>query len=108
MLASLDALSALPDQTQVCCTHEYTLGNLRFARAVDPDNPALAHWQRECVARRAQGMPTLPSEMAREREINPFLRVRQPALVAAARTRSPHARTDVDVFAALRDWKNEF
>ncbi|MGB4059182.1 MAG: hydroxyacylglutathione hydrolase [Burkholderiaceae bacterium] len=108
MLASLDALSALPDHTQVCCTHEYTLGNLRFARAVDPDNLALADWQRECVALRAQGLPTLPSPMAREREINPFLRVRHPALVAAARTRSPHARTDVDVFAALRDWKNEF
>lgn len=108
MLASLDALAALPDQTQVCCTHEYTLGNLRFARAVDPDNVALADWERECLALRAQGLPTLPSPLAREREINPFLRVRHPALAAAAHIRSPDARTDVDVFAALREWKNEF
>jgi hydroxyacylglutathione hydrolase len=108
MLASLDTLAALPGHTQVCCTHEYTLSNLRFARAVDPDNAHLAKWQDECLARRAQGLPTLPSQVALERQINPFLRVRQPALVAAARSRVPHAHTDVEVFAALREWKNEF
>jgi len=108
MLASLDTLAALPDHTQVCCTHEYTLSNLRFARAVDPDNAALADWESQCLTRRAQGHPTLPSHMARERAINPFLRVRQPALVAAARTHLPQAHTYVEVFAALREWKNDF
>ena len=108
MLASLDRLAALPGDTRVCCTHEYTLGNLRFARTVEPHNTALALWQDECEALRANGLPTLPSHMARERAINPFLRVRHPDLIQAARTRSPHVQTDVDVFAALREWKNAF
>ena len=108
MLASLDALAALPDHTLVCCTHEYTLSNLRFARTVDPNNTRLAEWQNECVARRAQGRTTLPSHMERERAINPFLRVRENALLKAARAHNPKTQTDVEVFAALREWKNEF
>ncbi len=61
MLASLDALAALPDATRVCCAHEYTLSNLRFARAVEPGNEALAAYQRHCEDLRARGEPTLPS-----------------------------------------------
>jgi len=108
MLASLDKLATLPDETWVCCTHEYTLSNLRFAAAVDPDNAALHAWQAESEARRSQGRPTLPSRMDREKAVNPFLRVRQPALVEAARRHSPSAKNDSAVFAALREWKNNF
>ncbi len=108
MLASLDKLSALPEDTLVCCTHEYTLSNLRFALHVDPDNSLLADWNARCLAMRAAGQPTLPGRMATERSINPFLRVREPALVQAARTHTPTAQGDVAVFAALREWKNEF
>jgi hydroxyacylglutathione hydrolase len=57
MLASLDALAALPAATRVCCAHEYTLANLRFAVAVEPGNQALADYTRQCERRRAQGCP---------------------------------------------------
>ena len=108
MLASLDRLAALPANTRVCCAHEYTLSNLRFAAAVEPGNAALADYTRQCQALRAQGMPTLPSTVGTERAINPFLRSREPAVVQAARARSGAADEEVAVFAALREWKNQF
>lgn len=108
MLASLDALAALPDDTLVCCTHEYTLGNLKFALAVEPDNAELQQWQRVCQALRAQQLPTLPARLGQERMINPFLRVRHPTVRTAARQQAPLAHGDVAVFAALREWKNRF
>ena len=108
MLASLDALAALPADTRVCCTHEYTLSNLRFARAVEPANAALAQYQNDCIALRAQGQPTLPSSLAVELSINPFLRSRVPAVASAAVAFDPTAHDTVSVFAALRQWKNDF
>jgi hydroxyacylglutathione hydrolase len=108
MLASLDKLAALPATTRVCCTHEYTLSNLRFALAADPDNPALVQHHAHCVALREHGQMTLPSNIALERAINPFLRVREPALMAAARARGAGSDEPPAVFAALRAWKNTY
>jgi hydroxyacylglutathione hydrolase len=108
MLASLDQFAALPGDTRVCCAHEYTLGNLRFARAVEPDNRALQQYIAHCEALRARQQPTLPSCMAQELEINPFLRSRQPAVIRAVQSFAAGARDEVSVFAALREWKNQF
>ena len=108
MLASLDRLAALPGSTRVCCAHEYTLGNLRFALAVEPGNAALQQYARHCETLRAQQQPTLPSNIALECDINPFLRSRQPAVRASVRARAPAAADDTAVFAALREWKNQF
>ncbi len=109
MLASLDALAALPNATRICCAHEYTLSNLRFARAVEPGNEALATYQRHCEDLRARGEPTLPATIGEEKRINPFLRSREPAVAAAARAfNGASAEDEVAVFAAIRQWKNEF
>ena len=110
MLASLESLAALPPATQVCCAHEYTLANLRFARAVEPDNAALLAHITVCEDLRAQHRPTLPSTIALERQINPFLRTRVPAVGNAARSfdASIDPTDAVAVFAALREWKNKF
>ena len=89
MQTSLASLAALPGNTRVCCTHEYTLSNLRFAREVEPDNAALAAYQIHCQSLRAQGLPTLPSNIALERDINPFLRVSQATVAASAQRTSP-------------------
>ena len=110
MLASLDALAALPGDTRVCCAHEYTLANLKFARAVEPGNDELTHYNAHCESLRAQGQPTLPSQLAIERRINPFLRSREATVFRAVRA---HAELSADaaeaeVFAALRQWKNDF
>lgn len=112
MLASLDSLAALAGDTRLCCTHEYTLNNLRFARTVEPDNAALAQYEQQCIALRANGQFTLPSSMALELQINPFLRSRLPSVVQAVSQwiahQSTNAASDVACFAALREWKNQF
>ncbi|MDO5625875.1 MAG: hydroxyacylglutathione hydrolase [Pseudomonadota bacterium] len=110
MLASLDTLAALPQDTRVCCAHEYTLANLRFACAVEPGNRPLVDYLRHCEEQRAQGLPTLPSSVATERAINPFLRSRDAATAASVRAHAGLSETadEVQVFAALREWKNHF
>ena len=109
MLASLDRLSALPDDTRVCCTHEYTLSNLRFARAVDPDNADLQAYEQHCQSLRERNLPTLPSSIGLEKQINPFLRARAPALSEAARRHDPETPSGaLGVFTTLRAWKNVF
>jgi len=108
MLASLDALAALPGDSRVCCTHEYTLANLRFAMAAEPDNTTLSRHYATCQTLRDQQRPTLPSTLALELQINPFLRSRLPALIKAAQTFDARASDEVSVFAALRQWKNQF
>lgn len=74
MAASLDVLLTLPDDTRVCCAHEYTLSNLAFARIIDGDNPALIAREQHDRATRTAQRPTLPSTLALEKATNPFLR----------------------------------
>lgn len=105
---SLTRLAALPAETRVCCTHEYTLSNLRFAEAVENENPALQAYRARCEALRAEDRPTLPTSIGLERQINPFLRCDQPAVVASARAQGAASADPVQVFGALREWKNRF
>ncbi|MCV2354894.1 hydroxyacylglutathione hydrolase [Paucibacter sp. B2R-40] len=110
MFASLQTLAGLPGATRVCCTHEYTLANLRFARTVEPDNPELANYQHWCEQRRRDDLPTLPSNLGLELQINPFLRCREPAVTAAARAFAGDSQINdpVAVFTQLRRWKNDY
>lgn len=109
MWGALSRLAVLPAPTRVYCAHEYTAANLRFAQAVEPDNPALAQRVDDVAQRRAQGLPTVPSSIALELQTNPYLRVREPAVVAAAeRFRGQRLDGDLAVFAALRAWKDGF
>ncbi len=91
MFASLAKLAALPAETLVCCGHEYTQSNARFARHVDPDNAALAALAVKVDAMRAAGLATVPSRMGDETAANPFLRA-----------------PDIATLGALRDAKNKF
>lgn len=109
MLQAMDALSALPGQTRVCCAHEYTLSNLKFAMAVEPDNLALQAYVKQCQQRRSENLPTLPAQLATELKINPFLRSRQNSVIQAVQAYAPQTpNQDVEIFANLRSWKNNF
>jgi hydroxyacylglutathione hydrolase len=109
MLHSLDKLAALPAATRVCCAHEYTLSNLRFAGAVEPANDELRRYRERCETLRQRQEPTLPSTIGEERQVNPFLRTRLANVRQAARAyNGADAADDVAVFAAIRQWKNEF
>jgi hydroxyacylglutathione hydrolase len=109
MHASLDRLRALPPQTRLFCGHEYTAANLRFALAVEPDNQAALEHQAVVERLRSAGTPSLPSRLALELRINPFLRCDDPKISAAA---AAHAGARLDgpaaVFGALRAWKDNF
>ena len=109
MLASLDRLAALPEDTLLCCTHEYTASNARFALAIEPGNAALQRRATEVAELRARNTPTLPSTIASERACNPFLRVDSWAVLESLRPRLGRLPEDsVETFAALRSWKDGF
>ena len=108
MLASLDRLRALPPSTRVCCGHEYTLANCRFALSVDPDNPALHARHDEAQRMQAQSMPTVPVTLASELACNPFLRIDEPALAATLDAQRSDGADRVGRFATLRAMKDAF
>jgi hydroxyacylglutathione hydrolase len=110
MADSLAKLAALPDDTLVYCAHEYTVSNLKFAQAVEPDNQGLALRMRDASEKRGTRLPTVPSTIGLERGTNPFLRYTEPgivkSLVEAGRLKEGAA--PVEAFAALREWKNVY
>ncbi|WP_175871183.1 hydroxyacylglutathione hydrolase [Burkholderia sp. BCC0397] len=109
MLASLDALAALPGDTRVHCAHEYTLSNIRFALACEPGNAALAAWRDDAQALRARGVPTLPTTIAHERAVNPFMRADSAAIHATLEAELHETVTDrLAAFTLMREWKNRF
>ncbi|OGA25307.1 MAG: hydroxyacylglutathione hydrolase [Betaproteobacteria bacterium RIFCSPLOWO2_02_FULL_67_26] len=106
---SLSRLMQLPDDTRVYCGHEYTLSNIRFARAADPGNAALRELEATAKRLRDRDLPTLPSTIGQEKATNPFVRVREPAVVASASRFAGKALSDpVSVLGAIREWKNGF
>lgn len=109
LFASLQKLAILDPDTRVYCTHEYTLANLKFASAADPENSALKQRIKTAMKTREEGMPTLPSSIALELATNPFLRCDQPALISSAASREQEPiETATEVFASLRQWKDNF
>ena len=109
MHQSLQSLAALPPTTRVYCAHEYTMANLSFARAVEPNNTALRQRIAEAEVTRAQNEPTVPSELALELATNPFLRCADSGLRASLAQQGKMAgEDDAEVFAAVRAWKDNF
>ncbi len=108
MYRSLERLAALDPGTRVCCAHEYTEDNLKFAWTVEPDNTAL----RERIVRvrglRAEGGCAVPSTVGEERATNPFLRQHAPSLVAKLAEAMPGAdlSSPAAIFAATRALKD--
>lgn len=108
MLNSLDRLAELPDDTLVCCGHEYTLDNGAFARVVDPENLARDQRLRQVGELRARGEPSLPTSLASERACNPFLRCDAPQVIRTLEEQG-HPRVDrIQTFAVLRRLKDGF
>ena len=109
MTQSLAKLSVLPDRTLIYCAHEYTLSNLRFALAAEPDNSALQQRFIHEEQRRRDGLATVPSVLGLEKSTNPFLRNQESAIIDQLITQGRlHSRDPVEAFAALREWKNTF
>jgi hydroxyacylglutathione hydrolase len=100
---SLERIKALPSETTLYCAHEYTQANAKFALHADPDNAALKDYAKEIEAARAKDEPTVPTQLSRELETNPFLRADTPEM----RERWG-GETPADTFAKLRAAKDSF
>ena len=105
MWSSLEKLMALPDDTIVYCSHEYTLANASFAVTVDPGNAALAERQAAFESLRENGLPTVPTRIDLEKATNPFLRASDPSIRAHLAMTDA---TDAEVFAEIRRRKDNF
>lgn len=109
MYNSLTKLRALPTTIKIYCGHEYTLANLQFAQHVEPNNPHIAEKTRLVKKLLAENKPTLPAILQEEKLLNPFLRCDVPDVVhAAEQYANKTLKTPVEVFACLREWKNNF
>ena len=105
---SLDRYAGMPGKTLLCCSHEYTEANLRFAQSLLPQDPAIARRMAEVRALRAQGLPSLPSTLAEERHSNVFLRCEDPAVIKAIASDVEEPVDRLSVFTALRARKDRF
>jgi hydroxyacylglutathione hydrolase len=109
MNASLNRLRELPPETEVYCGHEYTAANLRFELTVEPENAAAVEYQARVQQLRAAGNPTLPSTLALEIQVNPFLRCDIAGVHSAAEAHAGKPLSDAsEVFGVLRAWKDQF
>ncbi|KPG85253.1 MULTISPECIES: hydroxyacylglutathione hydrolase [Pseudomonas] len=109
MYHSLSRLAALPEDTLVYCTHEYTLSNLKFAAAVEPGNPHTAARLEKVIQQRQNGVMTVPSTLALEKLTNPFLRTSETLVTQKVDEREgAQNRAPSEVFAVLRAWKDTF
>ena len=106
MQASLARFAELSGETLVCCAHEYTQDNLRFAWSVEADNPHLLTRIQEAWKIRATGASTIPSTIELERETNPFMRWHSPTIQRSVSGSSDRLMDPVDVFAATRKLKD--
>jgi hydroxyacylglutathione hydrolase len=108
MVGSLAKLASLPEETRVYCAHEYTVSNLQFSLAVEPDNASTAEYLNECRDKRARGQATVPSDIRRETKVNPFLRCDRRTVIQAAEARAGNRLNPTEVFAVIRQWKDGF
>lgn len=110
MVNSLHKLAALPGNTKIYCAHEYTLSNLRFALAAEPNNQALQARFKQVSAARDKGLATVPGQLDLEWQTNPFLRCTSPDIIHTLQSHQKLVDTtdEVSVFAAIRQWKNTF
>lgn len=105
MLNSLNLIASLPDETLIYCGHEYTLSNLRFAHTIEPNNTDIA----QAINTLSNTEITLPSSLKTEKQINPFLRCKEPTVQASVKTKFKLNKINqLETFTLLRQWKNNF
>ena len=105
---SLEKLISLPSKTEIYCAHEYTLSNLQFALMAEPDNVDLKEYELNSKNKREKNIPTIPTTLGQELQINPFLRVAETSLREAISDKLDHSNitSNAEVFGFLRSWKD--
>ena len=108
MFESLNKLSSLPKSTKIYCGHEYTLSNLKFAIEVDSNNKDLIKEYEQIKRLRNIDCPSLPSTLDRELKVNPFLRYDNYSIKNKIKKEFGISGNGLDIFTALRKWKDSF
>ncbi|NOR71779.1 MAG: hydroxyacylglutathione hydrolase [Methylomarinum sp.] len=105
MCHSLQRLKALPKETTIYCTHEYTQANGKFALTLEPENKALQQRIKQVNQLRADNKATIPSTLEQELATNPFLREDSLALQQSI---NMTGQAGVDIFRETRRLKDNF
>lgn len=107
MFDSIQKIAELPDDTLICCAHEYTLSNLKFAHHVWPENDAITQYLQKIMQMRDKHQPTVPSTLKNEKKINIFLQCDNPQLQSKLNinVQNPPLRA---VFTLLRQLKDQY
>ncbi|MBF0455805.1 MAG: hydroxyacylglutathione hydrolase [Magnetococcales bacterium] len=105
MWNSLNKLLSLPDETRLFCAHEYTLTNHGFALSLEPENPDLLAMQGKLMKKNDQNQPTLPTTLAEEKRVNPFLRCSDQSLITHL---GLEKKNPIERFAQIRRWRNDY
>lgn len=109
LFRSLRRIAALPASTRLCCAHEYTFDNLRFAREVEPDNATVSERYQWAGRQGRARQPTVPMTLGEELLSNPFLRTAEPGVLARVAAQAGIMPADAEQsFVALRAWKNQY
>ncbi|NIF34833.1 hydroxyacylglutathione hydrolase [Enterobacter sp. Cy-643] len=107
MFNSFQKLNELPADTLICCAHEYTESNIKFALSILPHDEHLTGYYRKVKELRAKNHSTLPSSLQTEREINIFLRT-EDAVLKEEIKKETNLQQPHEVFAWLRTKKDSF
>lgn len=107
MYQSIQKIAALPDETLICCAHEYTLSNLQFAHHIWPENEIITNYSEKVRTLRSNQQASVPSTLKTERNINIFLQCDNPKLQQKLNINvtNPSLRA---VFTLLRQLKDEY
>lgn len=106
MLASLQKIISLPDDTNIYCGHEYTLSNSKFALSLEPKNAALRSYASRVAHVRSKGLPTIPTTLKTEKSCNPFLRTSSLEIRKALKI--PSTASDAEALGAIRTAKDNW
>ena len=109
MYLSLQKFAQLPNETLVCCAHEYTLSNIKFAQHIEPMNHDLSVWAQTAKNMRSESIPTVPTTIGFEKKVNPFMRCNEPSMIKNIQKHSETPlQSSADVLAVIRKMKDSF
>ena len=108
MHSSILKLKSLPANTKIYSGHEYTQSNLKFAMEVEPLNQKLISRYNDVQDLLNKGIPTLPTTLELELEVNPFLRCQAREVQNSVVKQFNTSNHENEIFKALRQWKDNF
>jgi hydroxyacylglutathione hydrolase len=106
MFLSFEKFFALPDETEVFTAHEYTIGNLKFASYLEPEDEFIKNYIICMMEKIKNGSPSVPSTIEIEKKINPFLKFGSKKL--REKLKISENSSDLEVFRKIMKEKENY